>query len=479
MKQSLVFKSLALFSCLISISAYGQKQSKTYSEKFTVTADAVLDIDTSHADIDFETWNKDQITIEATVELEGATPEEAEEYFRQQGIEIMGNSKKVSVTTGSGNSWASHAFGNMENLHIKMPELPEFESFEMDFDFAELADVPPLPPTPDPNFDYEAFQKDGEEYLKEWQKNFQENFGEPYQKSMEAWQQKMEAKQEEMLAKREKLLEKKMEAHANRMENRAEAMSKQAEKRAEEHQKRIKINQSRRDDDSTSSYIIRHTRGENRPNTFYFGTEDKIRNFEVKKSIKIKMPKATKIQMNVRHGEVNMAGNTKNMNATLNHASLLAAVIDGDDTEVRASYSPVSVQHWKYGDLQVAYSGNVELQEVLNLHLNATSSQVTIANLNKSAFIKNDFGTLAIQSISDDFETLDVSLENAALTSKLPHTAYNIYVNSTHSEFTAPASLELEKIKNHGSIVHKGYQGDKNSTNAITIHSKYSEVVLE
>ncbi len=479
MKQSPVFKSLALFLCLISIGAYGQKQTKTYSEKFTVTADAVLDIDTSHTDIDFETWNKDQIAIEGTVELEGATPKEAEEYFRQQGIEIMGNSKKVSVTTGNGNSWVSQAFGNMENLHIEIPELPEFESFEMDFDIAELADVPPLPPTPNPNFDYEAFQKDGEDYLKEWQKNFQENFGEPYQKSMEAWQQKMEAKQEEMLAKREKLLEKKMEAHADRMENRAEAMSKHAEKRAEAHQKGLEIYQSRGNSDSASPYFIQKNNWENRPNIFYFNSEDENRNFKIKKSIKIKMPKATKIQMNVRHGEVNMAGNTKNMNATLNHASLLAAVIDGDETKVRASYSPVSVQHWNYGDLQVAYSENVKLQEVLNLHLNATSSQVTIANLNKSAFIKNDFGPLAIQSISDDFETLDVSLENAALTSKLPTTAYKIYVNSTHSEFVAPYILELEKIKNHGSIVHKGYQGDKNSTKAITIHAKYSEVVLE
>lgn len=479
MKQSIVFKSLAVFLCLVNISVYGQMESKTYSEKFTVTTDAVLDIDTSHADIEFETWNKDQMAIEATVELEGATPEEAEEYFEHQGIEIMGNSKKVSVTTGSGNSWVSPSVGNMENLHIEIPELPDFESFEMDFDMAELADLPAPPPLLDPNFDYEAFQKDGEKYLKEWQKNFQKDFGEPYQKSMEVWQQKMESKREEMQAKREKMLEKRMEAHADRMENRSEAKSKLAEKRADAHQKRMEILQSSRYGDSTSPYFMQHNSGKNRPNIFYFNSEDENRNFKVKKSIKIKMPKATKIQMNVRHGEVKMAGNTKNMNATLNHASLLAAVIDGDKTKVMASYSPVSVQHWNYGDLEVAYSENVELQEVLNLHLNATSSKVAIANLTKSAFIKNDFGHLTIQSISDDFETLDVSLENAALTCKLPTTAFKVYVNGTESEFAAPDILELEKIKDQGSIVYKGYQGDKNSNKAVTIHSKYSEVVLE
>lgn len=191
------------------------------------------------------------------------------------------------------------------------------------------------------------------------------------------------------------------------------------------------------------------------------------------------MPKATKIRMNVRHGEVKMAGNTKNMNATLNHASLLASVIEGDKTKVMASYSPVSVQHWNYGDLQVAYSENVNLQEVLNLHLNATSSEVTIANLTQSAYIKNDFGPLTIQSISNDFETLDVSLENAELTCDLPDTAFTVYVIGTESKFVAPALVELETTKNQGSFVHKGFHGNKNSEKAITINSKYSEVVLE
>ena len=38
-------------------------QSKTYKETFNINSDAVLDIDTSHADIEFETWSKNQIEI--------------------------------------------------------------------------------------------------------------------------------------------------------------------------------------------------------------------------------------------------------------------------------------------------------------------------------------------------------------------------------------------------------------------------------
>ena len=108
------------------------------------------------------------------------------------------------------------------------------------------------------------------------------------------------------------------------------------------------------------------------------------------------MPKSTTIRMNVRHGEVKMAGDTKNLNANLNHASLFAATIDGDNTKIVASYSPISVQHWNYGDLQVDYSEKVELQEVHNLYLSATSSDVAIDKLSKVAFIKNNFGPLSI-----------------------------------------------------------------------------------
>ena len=488
MKQSrqVVCKSLALWLCLISIGAYGQKQSKTYSEKFTVDDDAILNIDTSHANIEFETWNKDQIAITATVELDDATPEEAKKYFDNQGIEILGNSTKVSITTGSGAAWDFHSVDKIENLHIEIPELPEFESFEMDFDMAELSDVPPAPPVPDPNFDYEAFQKDGEAYLKKWQKNFQKNFGEPYQKSMEEWQEKMAAKREDLMAERAKMLKERMEVHADRGAAQAdrtaalaEARAKLGEKRAELHHNRMEINASRRHRDSISKHFIELHRTGNRPNVFYFNSNDEHRNYKVKKTIKIKMPKATKVKMNVRHGEVKMAGNTKNMDATLSHSSLLAAVIDGDKTKVTASYTPVSVQQWNYGDLEVAYSENVDLHEVLNIHLDATSSEVTITNLANAAFIQNDFGPLLIKSISDDFKTLDVSMQNATLTCKLPSTPFDIYVNGSQSEFVSPDMLQLEKTDNHGSMVYKGFSGRKNSDKTITINSKYSEVVLE
>ena len=476
--KQIACKSLIFGICLISIGVQAQKQSKRYTEKFTVGDEAILDINTSYADLEFETWNKNQIVVEATVELENATNEEAQDYFANEGIEILGNSNKVSITTGTAQPFTNEYFENLGNLQIEIPELPEFETFEMDFDMAELSDMPPNPPTPDVNFDYEAFQKHGEAYLKEWQKNFQKEFGEPYQKSMEHWQEEMQGKQEELRVKREQLLEKRMEAHSEKMEHMAKARVEEAKKRAEANQKRIKFNATRKKQDSISRDLEGY-QGAARANTFYFNSTDPNSRLKVKKTIKIKIPKNTKIQMNVRHGEVKMVGNTKNMNATLSHASLLASVIEGEKTKVTASYSPVSVQHWNYGALQVDYSEDIELQEVLNLQLSSTFSEVTIANLTTSAVVKNNFGPLIIESISDDFEKLEVSMQNAAFNCKLPKTAFDMSISSEQSELVSPEWLQLDTTSNHGSTVRKGFNGKRNSGRKIHILSKYSDVVLK
>ena len=410
--RQMLFNKATLLLCLITIGAYGQKQTKTFEETFNISDDAVLNIDTSHADIEFETWTKNQIVVEAFIEIEGATDEEAERYFENEPIEIIGNSKKVTVSTRSENLWVSNSgIGNFHDLHIEIPELPEMQSFNFNFDFDELMDMPTLHMSPAQKFDYKAFKKDGEKYLKKWQKEFEKGFDEEHQDRLEEWGKRMEARQERMAERHEKLAEKRMEMQ----EKRAEAQVKRLAQRAESRSKRLDAHNRRREmhlkmrknkgfsNDSTIMFINSDSLGSHGPSIFYGSSLRGHKNYKVKKTIKIKMPKAMKIKMNVRHGEVKLAENTKNLRATLSHASLLAATIDGDKTTIKASYTPVSVQKWNYGQLQANYSELVNLKEVLNLRMNATSSHVVIDHLVNSAFIKNNFGPLKINSISKNF----------------------------------------------------------------------------
>lgn len=479
------FKSMAILLCLISAGVYGQKQTKTFNETFNTTSETVLDISTTHTDIEFETWDKNQISIEATVEFDGATDEEMDKYFDKDVFEILGNSKKVTIKTGTENTWLSnHSIVGMDLMNdfdIQVHAFPEMESFHIDL--SDIAEMPPLPNTKVYKFDHKAYKKDGDKYMKKWQKNFEKGFDKKYEKKLEEWSKKMEGKSKELENKMEKReearvqrMEKLAEARVEQAEKRVEARAKIMEKRAEALEKRVDVRVNR---NKNNSIFITTDDDDVEPNIFYFSSDGENKNYKVKKTIKVKMPKGMKMKMNVRHGEVKLAENTKNLNAIISHSSLWAAIIDGDQTEIKASYSPVSVQKWNYGQLQVNYSEAVDLKEVGNLRLTSTSSDVTIDRLVNSVYIKNNFGPLKINSVSKNFSDIDISLQNAELDCKIPSTPFTIYVNGTDSELTYPSSVTLNRTQNHNTIVHKGYHINKDGNKSIIINSKYSEVTLD
>ncbi len=487
--RQLLSKTFVILLCLISIGVYGQKQQKTYKEVYNVSNNSILDLNTSHADIEFETWSKDEVVIEANIEIEDATAEEAAQYFENSGFDINGNSSKVTIRTKAKNSWSHASFLNdTQNFKIEIPDFPDMDRFEFAFDVKELVDMPPLPINPMSEFDHEAFEKDGEKYLKQWQKEFSKGYNKEHLKRLEEWAEKMEKRQEALEQKRSALMEKREKAHEKRAEAHAERREKIAEQRLKSMEARQKRNalisernkHLRMSDDSTRITIMFEDSVNrfNRASIFY-SSERENKNFKVKKTIKIKMPKSMKIKMDVRHGEVKLAENTENIDAVLSHSRLWATTIDGDKTNINASYSPINVQYWNYGQLKARYSENVALKEVLNLKLVASSSNVTIDNLKSTAFIKNDFGPLQINRIDENFELLDVSLQNAELVCKTPEVAFTIYMNESYSEFSCPDNIAISEIKNGGSTVHKGYYQSNAANKSIVLNSKYSEVTLE
>jgi hypothetical protein len=163
----------------------------------------------------------------------------------------------------------------------------------------------------------------------------------------------------------------------------------------------------------------------------------------------------------------------------LSYARLLAYTIDGEKTNIVASYSPVSVQRWNYGNLNINFSEDVALKDVNILTLNATSSDITIDRLLKSAQIKNDLGALRINTIANDFKDLDISVQNGELVCRLPDTPYSITIDGTSSEYSGPSDLKLVSEKNGNSFVHRGYYMQKDSGKSIVIDSRYSDILLQ
>lgn len=494
--RQILFKSTPIFLCFIAIGAYGQKQSKTFKETFNVNVDAVIEINTSHADIEFETWDKNEVVVEATIELDGATAEEAAKYFKSSAIKIMGNSQNIEISTKTENSFFVTNYSdmgdfdidipNIEHILLNIPELPEMPEFpEMPellelVEMAELAPMPRMPPIAFAAFDYKAFKKDGDKYLKEWKKGFDKSFDEDYQEKMEEWSEKMDAKREIMEERREEMRAEREEAREVRREEMESRREEMRERREEMQEQRDEM-QTLRAEQRESMREVRRlhlSSGDDESSIFYFSSDGEKKNFKIKKTIKIKMPKSVKLKMNVRHGEVKLAENTRNINATLSYARLFGATVDGDNTIIKASYSPVSIQKWNRGQLKANYSENVSLKEVKELKMSSISSNVTIDQLLYTAQIKNNMGSLIINNVSNNFKSINISVEHGVLECALPSAPYVIMVTESGSEVTAPSILTLDKTKSYNGTVHKGYHINKNSDKAIVINSKYSKVVL-
>ncbi len=478
MNQSVATASKALILALLLgwQAGYAQK-SKTYKESFDVDPNVEVALNTSHADIEFETWNRDEVSVEAVITLEGATEEEAAAYFENGGVEIMGNSSRVEVSTRAGNNWSFRFNGdfNMEDMNFVMPEIPDIGPILADIEIPDIGPVlegmemPPMPPIPFQSFDYEAFEKEGEAYMKRWKKEFDKKFDKEYQQRLEEWS--------ERAAERAKAMESRMEAQEERRQEQMERRAELMEQRAEQRERAQRAREEARAKLAEARERVREDRDRSR--VFFMQGESGNGKYNIKKTIRIKMPKGARLKLNVRHGEVKLAENSLNVRATLNYASLSAATIDGEQTFVEARYSPIAVKTWNRGRLSADFSEDVKLNEVGRLDLSATSSQVTIDRLLRQASIRNNLGGVRIGYVSDDFKDMTISVDNGHLAVQLPDGSYRISVQKRDSRVDYPGYIIWEGAESATTGTRKGYHLARDAGRSIVINASYSDVKLD
>jgi len=259
-----------------------------------------------------------------------------------------------------------------------------------------------------------------------------EVWGEKYGKEMEA---------------RAKVLEERMEEREKTMDKRQEMVERRMEKRHETHEKRQEIHEKRR-----LHLEKRLERGDN-----------------VKRTIKIKMPKGAKLNLNVRHGELKISS-IYNLKADLSHTTLVANHIDGSETSINVSYSPVHINTWNAGELILKYVDDAHLNTVGSLRLNSNSSDMYIDNLIGNAIIDGSFGDLSILNITDSFTNLNVVLENSDAVIKLPKTDYSVYFKGNRSRLN-------NKLTTQKTI--EFYPNGNRNGKSIVLNAKYSNIILK
>ena len=541
MKNLITYKrSLVTAVCVLCVGITNAQS--TYKESFSVNDDATVQVNTSHTNVVFETWNKDKVEVEAFVEGENLSEKEKQEIFDSWKFDVLGNSKKVVITSNEGSLWGGfetmgslHSLDNLGDL-VNMSSLEALNGLEGLGDLGDIftadwkIEVPEFPEMQNmPNwpysdmkpsiksgdgftnynfnnngaytFDRSKYEKSKQSYVDElnrkygtnvtvketdrwlknldsWSKDFEvrmEKWGENFGKSFEMnfgpdFEKRMEKWGEDFGEKIGKKMEVWGENFGKDMENWGQQFEKDAEEWAKQFEESNYSKEEIIDENGNRTTIIR---SDNRNPLF-----NKKPNKKAKKTIIIRMPKNTKTDINVRHGEIKMADVT-NVRATLNYAALTANSIDGGKTLINASYAPIEVNYWGNGVLAVQYVDNCKLNSVENINLNANSSNVIINELKNEAYIKGFIGSLFINKISSKFTSIDIVLDDTNATLELPSSDYTFYFNGRKSTLQYPRSLQANHKKEYGRVLVKGFNKSENSPRALTINSNYSNVIIK
>ena len=268
-----------------------------------------------------------------------------------------------------------------------------------------------------------------------WGKEFEEKWGKEYEEKMKDWAKKIEEKNKH-LEEHEALLE-------ERLERREELLERRNEKR--------------------EAIILRR----NTKRSHLFET-----NSNIKKTIRIKMPKKAKVKLNVRHGELNLASNINNLDADISYTKLVANSINGNNTSINASYSPLSIQNWKYGKLNLNYVENAIISNVESLIVTSNFSNIEIKKLINNAIIDSSYGDLKILATDDSLTNLNVIIQNGDAIIALPKAEHNLLYQGKYSRLKHPKNNSKENI----SIFTNG---NANAPKRIVINAKYSTVNMK
>ncbi len=454
MKVIMKFKhnivSILVLSCL-GISA--QDRQDKLNEELAVNKNVTLNLNTSHTNIVFETWNKNTVSIEAYLEGD-LTDENSKRILESWQVAVSGDTNAITINSTAGNLWtrsvtASNITVSKEELRMLSPVIADMLG-----PMIEKIDNNPMPNALSDDFapvnlGNRKQKQNDEKYIQQWESQIREKFSE---QEKQKW-----ASQFKNNNKTSAKLEIRLDAWGQQYGKQMEAWASQLVRDIQQNQQK----------EGVANVTV-----------YQYSSTNRSTSNGASKIIKVRMPKGANLKLNVRHGDVKLAERSNNIKAALSHTRLSANIIDGDKTFIKASYSPVSVKQWNNGRLVVNYVKNCRIQNAKNLLVSADSSNIYIQQLEQNGAISGSFGAITIVNLGASFSTLDLSLQNSDFKLKLPKTAFNLSYSGAQSIISLPKTLQINTRKNFGNVFINGFNTTRSTDRMITINAKYSGVVL-
>ncbi|TPN84699.1 hypothetical protein [Aquimarina algicola] len=448
--------NIAVYSLFLSCaSLFAQEKHFKLNEKLDVDDEVTVNLNTSHTNIVFETWNKNTIQVEAYLEGD-LSDENSKLVLDSWQVNISGDDQQITINSRAGNLWKKSISVN-KNIDIQQLRMLSPMISDMLGPMMENIAKNPMPSAlskqqSNVNYGKNSSSNGEEKYVQQWENQIREKFGNGT--TDQKWNKELNNSQQ---IKPSNTAEVNLNTWARQQYGKE--MHAWASQLISDFQKQ--------QGQGTADVTV------------YQYTSTRTNTGNTSKVIKVKMPKKAKLRLNIRHGDVKLPDYANNVIASLSHTKLSANTIEGNQTFIKVSYSPVFVKQWNNGRLVVNYVKNCRIQNADNLLVNADSSNIFVQQLNKNGAISGSFGMITIANLGESFSTLDLAVKNSDFKLKLPKTALNLSYSGAQSIISLPKTLKINTRKNFGNVFVNGFQYTRSTDKMITINAKFSEVVLD
>ncbi|MBL4904646.1 MAG: hypothetical protein JKZ00_01165 [Flavobacteriaceae bacterium] len=433
-------KIIGLLCTVLFISSIqAQKYDKKYSEKFKVNKDVQLVINANNADINVSTWNKNEVSVEAVITVEGLSKKDAKKFLKNWEFEALGNKSKVEINANAnkfmhfGDFNFDFDFGDFEmpEINFEMPEIDIdfdeiFSGIEVDFDeiFSEIED-----------YDFEegedkifTFQSKGKKKTvvikskKDWKK-FKKS---PEYKEMMADVRK---KIKEVKVKFGKIDKKKIKDQIKKAKIKFEKIDKVKIKAALAKAKvsieKMKLKMANNYNEGNYVFVIEDGKSKKK--------------VKITRKITIKVPKNATFILNTRHSKVKLPKGK--VSGKVSYGTFKADEIHGGDLKIY--FAPVHVNALSSSTVSLNNITDAILASVSNSKLISNSSGLKIAQIDQNVDLSSKFGELTIESIAADVKNFKLNLNFSDATIKLGKSKINFKKHSKNGQITLNGNFDF------------------------------------
>jgi hypothetical protein len=424
---------------------FAQKIDKKFTENFKVNKDVEVFINASNSEIYVTNWEKDEVQVDAFIEIEGLSQEEADKYLENWNFEALGNKNKVQVISGGSNSTGlKNDFVFFNNTDFSFPEI------EMpDFNFNAIKAIEESMEK-DRNYPFEWSEGETDIVIhskKEW---------ESFMKTEDYQKVKMNFKKNQLEARRSLLIKR-------RNEKKLELMKRKAQLEKVRIVKRMQIIQQRKDLINAKKTLKNIKFSSNSNDLTILGKKVKI-----KKRIEIKVPKGATFNLKTKHCKVKLPNTVAS--GTIKYGSFDANNLIGGTLTV--DYAPTIINSLNDCTLFLNNVTVAKIASVTNTRLFHNYSDVKIHQVNENVSITNKFGKLIVESLITNYKKFNLNLNSSEASLNLTKIKRKLNFEAT------TMFLPNEVLNETKSTVFVGFITANDINRTINIEAKHSELTI-